>query len=279
MTTTDGRARGRHHSARGLTTSCRALRASLRKYDVATDDEIAYVWPRGEGNPYQGYDAWIECYAELKSLTRRVERQASRDTTRDDELERAVRASASKQPVALALSIGTQCVYPKSAWSLWFLDSLDAVSLALFEQAATIVADHPDLRGFPSIAQGLAYRTWAWVLLHPGVGLPFDDAGLIAPPEWTTHLITEDHVAIYLAHKQLHYDASAIMGSAFPREDKERSRLSLSGFLAGYGSEHGIRPSELFRRWSLPEALAAAIASSESYRVAKANAERETANR
>ncbi len=64
------------------------------------------------------------------------------------------------------------------------------------------------------------------------------------------------------------------MASAMPREEGERSRLSLSGFLAGYASQHGIAPSHIMRRWSLGEAIAAATAAAESHRVSEINAKR-----
>lgn len=230
--------------------------------------------PGGGSNPDRGMDGWIEAYAQLRSFARRLETQ-SRTSTSDDELERAVWRAASRAPVPVELSVGSHCVYPKSAWALWFLDSLDAIARPLAELTLEIAEADPDVRGMPALAQGLAWRTWVWILTHADVGLPFDDEGAIEPPAWTADLIAEDFVAIYLAHKALHYDASAIMGQAFPREQGEKSRLSLSGFLAGFASEKGLKPSDMFRRFAMPEALAMAVSAAEAHRVAKANAKRE----
>lgn len=242
----------------------------------ASPEELKAAWPGGAHNPHRGLDGWIECYALLRAYTDRHDLMTARAETASSELERAVRAAAARQPVPVSLSIGERMVYPKSAWALAFLDSLDAVVEPLVAAQLALVGteDADAIRALPSLAKGLAWRTWAWVLLSEGVGLPFPDEGVIEPPTWTEQLLIEDFLLIWKAHRQLHYEASVIMALAMPKEPGEASRLSLGGFLAGYASEHGIAPSVLMRRWSFPEAMAAAVASAESHRVAEANAKR-----
>lgn len=247
---------------------------------LATADEVKDAWPGGANNRDHGVDGWIECYAQLAGFSARQEVREMRRADALDKLEATVRAAAARQAVPVTLSIGPRSVYPKSAWALAFLDSLDAIMapVAAMASALSDVTDDAttpdDLRGMPALAQGMAWRTWAWVLLSEGVDLPFPDEGVIDPPEFTAQLLPEDLLAIYSAHRQLHYDACAIMAVAMPHEPGERSRLSLGGFLAGYASEHGLPPSVLMRRWSFPEAMAAAVAAFESHRVAEANAKR-----
>jgi hypothetical protein len=259
-----------------LKAECRSLRADIIEHELATDDECAQFWPGGTRNLMRGQDAWIYAFAQFTRLFGRLE-QHQRDgerAARGDALQKAVLRAASRQPVRVELSIGERAVHQKSAHALFVLDSIDATVQPLAEAVLQLAdADPDDVRGMIPLTKSLAWRTWAWILLSPGVELPFGDEGAIEPPEWTEQLLPEDFVAIYAAHRELHFEAAGIMGAAFPREEGETSRLSLGGFLAGYASEHGIQPSEMIRRWGLPEALAAAVSSSENYRVAKANAE------
>jgi hypothetical protein len=270
-----GGARARRFTRTGLTNACRELRDTILAEQLATPAECAAVWPGGAENSDRTLDGWIYAYAQLSRLFGRLElrSQAGADDAR---LEQEVRRAAARQPISVGLSVGERLVYPKSAWTLFFLDALDAIVRPIAElQLALGDADPQDLRGQVPLLQGLAWRTWAWILTAPGVDLPFPDDGPIDPPAWTAELLEVDFVRLYAAHRKLHLESSLIMGTAFPSEDGERSRLSLTGFLAGYASEHGIPPSDILRRWSMPEALAAAIASAEAHRVAKANAERE----
>ncbi len=247
---------------------------------LATEEEVRAAWPGGEQNPDRGMDGWIECYAQLAGFSARAEIREMRKADASERLEAVVRAAAARAPIAVSLSIGERCVYPKSAWALAFLDALDRIIEPVAAVASQLGealegdASADTLRGMPALVQGTAWRTWAWILTSEGVGLPFPDEGEITPPAYTAELLPEDLVRIWMAHHQLHYDATAIMALAMPHEPGEPSRLSLSGFLAGYGSEKGIAPSTLMRRWSFPEAMAAAVSAYESHRVAEANAER-----
>lgn len=274
----------RTHTAPGLKARCRGLREQLEKQGVATAEEIARYWPGGSVNRYTGYDGWIECYAQLVRLAGRLERQTQTASQADDKLEATVRAAAARQPIPVALSIGEYAVHQKSAYALAFLDSLEAASRPLAALHASLIDGSTEadqtLRAMPDLVAITAWRTWAWVLCTPGVALPFGDVGAIAPPAWTADLLAEDYLLIWTAHRRLHYEATAIMANAMASDGgPERSRLSLSGFLAGYGAEHGIAPSVLIRRWGFPEAVAAAVASYESHRVATANAEAERARK
>lgn len=280
------RTRPRRYTVPELRRRCQELRALVRapRSPLASEDEVRGAWPGGEHNPDHGLDGWIECYAQLAAFSARAEARELRRAEASEQLEAVVRAAAARSPVAVTLSIGDRCVYPKSSWALAFLDSIDA-AVAPVAGLANDIRDALQgdtdadatlgaLRGMPALAQGLAWRTWAWILLSEGVELPFPDEGVINPPAYTAQLLPEDYLRIYLAHRTLHADAIAIMAMAMPSEPGEPSRLSLSGFLAGYASEKGVAPSTLMRRWSFPEAMAAAVSTYESHRVAEANAKR-----
>jgi hypothetical protein len=273
----NGRRTTRQYTAKTLRTRCNALREQLLGQQLATAAELAAVWPGGPENGLTGFDGWIACFAQLTRFAGRLEALSSRQAPDATLLENTVRAAAARQPVSVTLSIGDRLVYPKSAWALSWLDSLDAimrpVARLVTELADTQGAPDEELRGLTALTQGMACRTWAWILLTEGVGLPFPSEGVIDPPEFTEHLLPEDYLAIFVAHRKLHFEAVAIMAAAMPDEERtERSRLSLSGFLSGYASEHGVPPSHLMRRWSFPEAMAAAVAAAEAQRVAEANA-------
>lgn len=237
------------------------------------------MWPGGAQNPSHGYDGWIECYANLRALTLRHELMNARTEHSQGQLETVVRAAAARQPISVGLSIGPRKVYPKSAWALSWLDSLDDVIAPLVALQVVIAEGDasPDLRAYPALAKGLAWQTWAWILLTEQVGLPFPSEGEITVPEEYESLLFQDFLLIYQAHRKLHHDDITLMALAMPRETGEASRLSLGGFLAGYASEHGVPPSELMHRWSFPEAMAAAVSTFEAHRVAEANAKRKQA--
>lgn len=276
----------REYSVAGLRARCQELRTLILAptSPLASAEEVRAIWPGGADNRRRGLDAWIECYAQLARIAAREEAIAASRADASQQLDTVVREAAARQPVPVTLTIGERAVYPKSAWALSWLDSLDAVMAPVVRLSDEVIREAealPEgetldaLRAMPALAQGMAIRTWAWILLEPGVGLPFPDEGAIEPPDYTAQLQAEDLLAIYAAHRQMHHTAIAIMASAMPREaGGERSRLSVGGFLASYASEHGLQPSHVLRRWSFPEAMAAAVASYESHRVAEANAKR-----
>lgn len=191
-------------------------------------------------------------------------------------LARAVRRAASRETVTVELSIGKRAVSPKSAWTLWWLESLDATAQSIARLANELfdIPEASELLGFPTITQGLAWRTWAWILLSPGVGLPFSAAEQIDPPDWTMHLLPEDFLAIYKAHRTLHLEDSVAMAAAFPSANREQSRLYLGGFLSSHANDAGVAPSDIIHGWSLPEAFASAVAVAEAHRVSIANAKK-----
>lgn len=265
-------------TAKDLKTRCKSLRDQLIGQQLATAEEVAAVWPGGALNHGQGFTGWIETYAQLTRFAGRLEVSVeTHSAAQSQQLEAVVRAASSRAPKPLALTVGDYAVHPKSAHTLAFLDSLEAVQRPLvrlmIDRAQDETLEPSELEALLPMTRSLAQRTWAWVLLTPGVGLPFDDFAPIDPPVWTKELTPEDLLAIYFAHRELHAEAVAIMSAAIPRDGgPAQSRLSLSGFLTGYASEHGLPPSQLMRQWSLPESVAAALASAESHRVAEENA-------
>jgi hypothetical protein len=269
--------RRRRFDVAGLRAECRELRELCAAKSLATDEELAAYWPGGVENDLVGADAWIYCYSQLaRFLGRRELLERTRETARA-ELEGAVRAAAAALPEPVALTTGPRAVHPKSAYALEWLTALDrtvaAIAVQLVE-ASDVVREQPSVV-LPHAARALAVRTWAWVLTHPGPGLPWDDeSSPIDPPEWTAALAPEDLLLLDRAHRQVNAERLRIMAAAFPASEdgSEPSRLALGGFLAGYAHEHGQQPSDIVRRWSLGEVFAASIAASEAHRQAEARA-------
>ncbi|GAB1344793.1 hypothetical protein [Gemmatimonas sp.] len=277
--------RGHRTTAKELRARCRSIREQLIGQQLATAEEIAAVWPGGESNYGLGMTGWIECYAQLTRFAGRLETSgAAQSAAQSAQLESVVRAASSRAPKPVVLSCGDYAVHPKSAHTLAFLDSLEAVQRPLVRLMVTRAQDETlepgELDALLPMARSLAQRTWAWVLLSPGVGLPFEDNAQLVPPAWTEQLTPEDLLTIYFAHREIHAEAVAIMSAAIPHDGGPvQSRLSLSGFLTGYASEHGLPPSQLMRQWSLPESVAAALASAEAHRVADENAKAKRSER
>lgn len=266
------RQRDRLFTAAKLRAWCKERRPLLASDQLATEDELALHWPGGKSNPYRGHDAWIWCHAQYTRFFGRQETRQSRKLGVAEQLAAVVHDAQSRTPIPVPLSIGERAVYPKSDHALRFLDALDAT----IDPIVAVAFDGetpPEFAIYSALAKSLAWRTWAWILTHPGVRLPFNETGGIEPPAWTLDLVPEDFLAIYVAHRELHSNAVQIMAEAFPPEPGQKSRLGLSGFLGSYASENGIRPSRIMRQWSLPEVYAAAISNAETHRVAHANAE------
>ncbi len=254
---------------------------------LATDAEIAAVWPGGERNPLRGYDGWIECYAQLTAFGERDSmREGARATAKARVAEIVARAAA-RQPVPVELSIGLHAEYPKSAQTLALLDAIDAIVAPAAQEVVDLqqqlaeaeapAAEKDVLLGrvWAAIARSLAMRTWAWILLTEGVDTPFGDTGTIEPPDWTAQLTAADVLAIYLAHRSLHHDDVHAMVLAMPRETGgERSALGFGGFGVGLAMELKVEPHRVVRRWSIPEQVAAGLTMHEQQRVAEANAKR-----
>jgi hypothetical protein len=248
---------------------------------LASEVEVSAVWPGGKENRAKGHAGWIECYASLKSFTRRIEFKQHQQADASLRIADVVKAAAMRTPVPVMLSVGEHLVHPKSIWALSWLDGLDGVTTGMTEllNAASEFEDPETLRMFAPIATALAFRTWAWILTHEGVGLPFGDNNEpIDPPEWTEKLLAEDYLALFIAHRRLHFDAIALMASAMGSDTgPEKSRLGLGGFLTGTG-EASIEPSHIARRWSLPESVASGLGAHETQRVAEANAKAKAAS-
>ncbi len=254
---------------------------------LASAEEIAAVWPGGARNPLRGYDGWIECYAQLTAFG---ERDSMREDARANAKARVaeiVARAAAREPVPVELSIGLKAVYPKSAPTLALLDAIDALVVPAAQEVAELqqeLAHHAGagseaealaMRVWSAVARSLALRTWAWILLSPGVGTPFGDTGNIEPPSWTADLTAADVLAIYLAHRSLHHDDVHAMVLAMPRDDGgERSALGFGGFGIGLAMELKVEPHRVARRWSIPEQVAAGLTMHEQQRVAEANAKR-----
>jgi hypothetical protein len=235
---------------------------------------LAAAWPGGKANRSAGHDAWIYCFSEYKAFARRIEIKEAMAVSTREELAHAVQRAASRGAISVELSVGTKHVYPKSLWALCWLESLNAIVRPV-EAVANELLQTPgaeSLRGLPPFAQGLAWRTWLWILTTPGVGVPFDDEDLITPPDWTASVVEEDFLLVYSAHRAIHRDDLALIANAFPPSGQERTRLDLGGFIANHAHDIGVAPSDIMRKWSLPETFASAVASAEAHRVAKVNA-------
>jgi hypothetical protein len=257
------------------TERCRILRHSLLARGVP-EAQLDALWPgtHPERDP-ASVDAWVQTWGDLRVALAREEDQR---TTRDAHVGAVVAESLAKEsePVALSVPGGPWAVYPKSYHTLRFLDMLDA-TLRLVSQRCMAVAGEDDALEAIALApllESRAVRLWAWILTHPGTGLPFDETEADPePPAWTREIAPEDLMTLASAHLTVHAKRLALMSDAFPAEEGGPTRLSLAGFLGTQAAELGVRPADLMRSWSLGEAFASAITSAQAAREARAHAE------
>lgn len=211
---------------------------------------------------------------------------AEQAAARADGAEAVTRAGAhalhdalADEPAAVALTGGTLVhVHPKSLNALLVLDGLDAdirQVLSVLHEALALPDDagaaaRAQLQFVGALIKARTIRLWAWILTHPGPGLPFDEtAADPKPPEWTAALTGADLQALVLAHLQVNRRDLELLTQAFPAEGgATASRLPLSGLLGAQAAEDGLPPKTLIADRSLRSVFAAGIARAELQRQA-----------
>lgn len=258
-----------------ITERCRILRGTLHARHVP-DADLDAMAPGGSRNsvmdPLGAAITWFVLLRERFAVAA-AERAA-------DEARAAAALSAAlvNAPVPVPLSVdGAFAVYPKSYHALRWCDTLDCAVRDL----VTTLDTHPDaqVEAFARLNESLAVRLWAWTLLHPDPGLPFDEGTPVDPPAWTQQLTPADLIEIVRAHVEVNRTRIQLIAQLFPVEPMTESRLALSGFLGTVAQELGHRPSDILRRWSLGEAFAQAVVASQSAREARARSDAEAAER
>lgn len=202
----------------------------------------------------------------------------------DRPLARVLHDALADAPARFALTHGHRMeVHPKSLDTLDLLDALDAeLQQVLQEMRATAAAvandelsptDGAAVHLLGTLLKARSVRLYAWILSHPGPGVPFaaDDADP-RPPEWTADLTAADLEAIVRAHFQVNRADLDFLARAFPGDSAPgTSRLPLSGFVGSYANEMGVPTRELMCNVAVRSLFAGALVRAQSTREAMAS--------
>lgn len=262
-----------------VTERCRILATSLRALRVP-DAELEAMAPGGaENRETDPLGAAVVWYALLRT---RLELERARAADESARAQQYLDAALASEPVVVQLSVaggpeGPRAVHAKSFHTLRYLDALDASLRRVVETAAAL--DDVSLEALAILTGSLATRVWAWILTHPGPGLPFDDAAEVEPPAWTLALSVDDLVELLRAHHQVNRERIAAIARLFPSDTSVESRLTLGGFLGTVAQELDQRPFDVIRRWSVGEAFAQAAVAAQAAKEGRERAEEESKSR
>jgi hypothetical protein len=276
-----------------LQTRCALLERSVLKQSTTSPEKLAAQRPGGAENPDTSAMGWLSYLQWLstefgrgpmvpQSTSLRWSAQASDD----------LRTALAAEPITLQLESGREvAVHPKSLHALsrvahgqLCLEWLIAHRVAV-EDAPDPTAAHLALHRQAVDAEAVLVAEFVWIATHPGPGLPWDDnEGPTLPPAWTRDEITPGDVLrlqaafaeVNLARvSTLSARVRALIGGG------ASDAAPLASFLGIVASEHGVRPEEIARTWSVAGAFAATLARLEVTERARidADAKRATATR
>lgn len=231
----------------------------------------------GEAYPDTSAHAWLAYALWLQERIARAPSAGERSRAQ------VVHEALADEPVAVRLDAGTEIrIHAKSLNALLVLEGLDADLQQVRAPLADLVAAQEDgavdgaaVAAFVgSLLTAQAVRYFAWILAHPGPGLPFAESEpLPTPPDWTAALTGPDLERIVLAHLQVNRRDLDFLAKAFPRQGGGTAgRLPLSGFLGAQAAEDGLEPKVLLLDRSLRSVFAAAVVRAETHRQAHASA-------
>lgn len=248
---------------------------------IATPEEIAGVWPKGQANHYTGIDAWIWCWGQLTGFARRSEKRERADA-HTDAITAAMSAASAGHAETITLANGQLLsVHPKGLHAGAWIEGLAHfhANAQLAIASDLIAAGVDDAQGAQlmlALSKSKAVMMYLWIITHPGAGVPWDeDPTLSDPPAHLQDLLGEDIIALNAADARVNGARTTLLAQAFPVESGERGRFGLAGMVSGYAHEHGISEAEVRSRLSIGKIVAGALAAHESHRVSQVNAERD----
>jgi hypothetical protein len=205
----------------------------------------------------------------------------ARDLKGGRSLDQVLQESLADTPAPVTLASGAQiAIHPKSLYTLCILEGLDADLQQVLDEMRDIAADVAEgevptadgaaVQLMGALLKGRALSIYAWILSHPGPGIPFTETEPDpAAPEWTRELTGADLEAIVRGHLQVNRTDLDFLAQAFPSDEaRAKSRLPLGAFLGGYANEIGKKPRTLMRRWTWRSVFAGALVRAESMREA-----------
>ena len=261
-----------------LESKCTLLREELVFRKLATDAEIAALWPGGESNKgSEGADSelscWIYAFANLLLLRKTSKEEAAGAATRArDEAEEEVLKALDDSPEIVTLPVRdgdqylTVAVYPKSYVTLDFMASHDARIEWLVGRREKVrgsaMAIAPDLLDRAGQEIAFQYGLLCWVATHEGPGLPFPPRETPDElPQWVSALSPKDLHAIHSAFVKVNLIRLHLLYSLLGHiaDDGNAARPSWTTFFALRSEDTGVPASVLMRDRSLGSQIAQAL--------------------
>jgi hypothetical protein len=276
-----------------LQARCALLERSVMKLPGITVEKLAAMRPGGPENPDPSAMGWLSYLQWLSVEFGRGPGQPQAGALRwSAQASDDLRAALSAEPIALTLESGrVVAVHPRSLHALnrvahgqMTLEWLIAHRVAI-EDAADPSAAQLDLHRKAIEAEAALVAEFVWITTHPGPGLPWDDTTdtrEATPPAWTRDEITPgDLLRIQAAFAEVNLARVSTL-SARVRAlvgGGSSDAQPLAAFLGIVAAEHGIRPEEIARTWSVSAAFAAALAKVETTERARIDADAKRAAR
>lgn len=255
---------------KGLEEKCRILEAHVRhqKLDVGEDPPLGDYKPGGKENPGRGTGALVFWYAQLVRLCGKSE-YAQDDREQADA---AVLDALRNEPLSVELirrakdsDPDTIVVHPKSIGALMVCHGIDWQLGWLGSKVQALKASddpkHIDLisRALDEIAK--LYALLAWIVSHPGAGLPYPTGE--APPEPPAKFLDLDTLdlpriaqAFGVVNAQRLQALDALLAPQTGGREAANERPSWSVFVGSLSIRMNRKPSELMYDLSLGELLA-----------------------
>ena len=278
---------------------CGLLAEHLVREQAVSDADVKAHTPGGANNPDKGADGWRSFDRWLQRrhavMVHEQEKQGGNFSDADDMTLVDILRGAPEAVTCVARESDEEnsppmrvMVYTKSFHALmevaqidkalaWLAAHLDR--LCTTDQVTEAKSLDLMVRIMPEMA--LLYQRLAWIVTHPGCGLPYpDDQTAPTPPVRFQRLDAKDFMRINAAHHRVNELNLRAVRNLISKESggTTTDRPSWTVFFGAASEALKVRPETLMRDWSLAEALlmyrTANHAKAQAMENAKADAEK-----
>lgn len=256
-------------SAKQLRADCTTLERAVLSARLGTKESLAAYRPGGASNPQRGADGWLTYYRHLHRTHAKGDASPFGANLSRDAADRAVLDAMRGEPIPVRLTGRDEdappvYVHAKSLGALLHVHDLDRQLAYMTEMHARLVSmkTAESVERLGRVLRGISYTyaLLAWVVTHPGPGMPYRaEDPQPEPPPWILDLEPWHMIRICEAHHQhllrLHAVASLIDNRGQTEENGQRPSWSM--FAASAAEMFGTDPIVVMNDRSLASQLAA----------------------